>query len=393
MQKSDYILWLGCLFTDADVKRYRAVSPAANEWSYRFLYQLYLKGERIVTLGHKPEPYWPKGKLLISDKCDVDEKIDVFDGYRVPYYNIPYFRNEILKKGYLECYNIKFEKYGIPKAVFIYNLNPYSYELCSYLKNTYKIPWVVMVADSPTKDSYKAIEKHDTLLRKADGVALFSYSYYQKLKESCNAIHFEGGVLSRIEYVSEKIKSKERCELIIVYTGSRSKHSGYFELIESMKYVKSKNVKIWIAGPGIPLSNKGVNSDKRIKDYGFLNEGDLDKMMRRADFFISPYSIDHEPNEYNFPSKILLYLSYGKPIISTVTPGLSPEYKDVLCLLKDNNPKLIAEKIDEMSSLNDADIALLSNKVIDFVENNKSLDRQVDKFIEWLKNNVGLKNI
>ena len=40
--------------------------------------------------------------------------------------------------------------------------------------------------------------------------------------------------------------------------------------------------------------------------------------------------------ENNFPSKILDYLAWRKPIISTWTKGLSPEYREVLHITEDN---------------------------------------------------------
>lgn len=388
MLNSDYILWVGSLFSQSEMEDFVAVSAAANEWSYRFIYQLYLRGERVVTLGHQPEPYWPKGRLLIDGDCDNGGKINLFHRYRVSYYNLPFARNKILTSGYLKCFKKKVAEFGFPKAVFAYNLYPYSYVLCSYLKNKYKIPCFVILADSPTKDAFRSIEEHDTRLKNTDGVAVLSYGYYKNIKNTCNAIHFEGGVTHNIEDDGEDKRNQKSDKIIIVYTGSRSTHSGYYELIDSMKYVQSPNVELWLAGPGIALSSKQIDSDVRIKDYGFLNKSDLDKMMRKADFFISPYSIDHKPNEYNFPSKILLYLGYGKPIISTVTPGLSPEYKSVLCLLSDNNPKTIAEKIDELSCLSDFDREDMSKKVMDLVLNNKAIDKQVDRFMNWVEDTL-----
>jgi glycosyltransferase involved in cell wall biosynthesis len=48
-----------------------------------------------------------------------------------------------------------------------------------------------------------------------------------------------------------------------------------------------------------------------------------------------------------FPSKLLEYLPYGKPIVSTWTEGLSPEYRDLLLVPEGNAPEAFAHLIDE----------------------------------------------
>ncbi len=48
----------------------------------------------------------------------------------------------------------------------------------------------------------------------------------------------------------------------------------------------------------------------------------------------------------NFPSKILEYLTYCKPVISTLTPGLLSEYKEV-CHIVDADPSSIRNGIIE----------------------------------------------
>jgi glycosyltransferase involved in cell wall biosynthesis len=48
---------------------------------------------------------------------------------------------------------------------------------------------------------------------------------------------------------------------------------------------------------------------------------------------INPRSATHEASRMNFPSKLLRYLSYGKPIVTVWTPGIPTEYREVLKLV------------------------------------------------------------
>ena len=76
--------------------------------------------------------------------------------------------------------------------------------------------------------------------------------------------------------------------------------------------------------------------DKRIKFLGLLSETDLEHTYKNADIFINPRPVKTEGNDINFPSKLFDYLSWNKPIISTRTKSLSPEYNNILHFVKDN---------------------------------------------------------
>ena len=68
----------------------------------------------------------------------------------------------------------------------------------------------------------------------------------------------------------------------------------------------------------------------------------------------------------NFPSKILEYLSYCKPVISTWTYGLSPEYRKVLNVVDSDNPMDLANEIKKVfkwSNTNFNDNNLIIKKI------------------------------
>ena len=89
----------------------------------------------------------------------------------------------------------------------------------------------------------------------------------------------------------------------------------------------------------------------------------------------------------NFPSKILEYLSYKKPIVSTWTPGLSDEYKDVLIIVDNENPENISKKILEVYNWKDSDYKHFNKRVLNF-SLKKSWRYQTKFFIKWLKENI-----
>ena len=121
------------------------------------------------------------------------------------------------------------------------------------------------------------------------------------------------------------------------------KWGGVKLLLESIKLIKSNDFELWISGPGDPkLIKLKSNKDKRIKFLGLLTDNQLKLSYQKASVFLNPRPINMPGNELNFPSKLFDYLAWKKPIISTWTKSLSPEYKNILHISKDN-PKAFAE--------------------------------------------------
>ncbi len=53
-------------------------------------------------------------------------------------------------------------------------------------------------------------------------------------------------------------------------------------------------------------------------------------------------------NRNNFPSKVLEYLSYGKPVVSTWTSGIAPEYASLLAVPTEESPDAFAQTLRDV---------------------------------------------
>ena len=83
-----YILFLGAIFSENIMLESPAVSPAANRWQKGLLSALEKNGENIYTIGHLPEPLWPKGRLRITSSAGgVAPGIN---GELANYWNVPF---------------------------------------------------------------------------------------------------------------------------------------------------------------------------------------------------------------------------------------------------------------------------------------------------------------
>ena len=339
-----YILWLGAIFNEEQVLTSKAISPAANNWQIGLINPIAKRGCRVITLGHRPEPIWPKGKLKIDhDKYKLDNSIT---SYIAGYLNIPFIRNKMLISRYWTILQNILKSNQTPQCVISYNPYSQNSETAVKIQKTLKIPWICIVADMPTTKS--GISKHNEYIALADGTIFLSWDMYKKSK-SRKKLHIDGGV-NHINFPSNianpNIISNKK---IILYAGSLTKWGGIDLLIESFKLIKRKNIELWICGPGKNNTVEYENiTNPNIKYLGFVDKYKLNKIYETASIFVNPRPSNVRGNEYNFPSKLFEYLSYLKPIISTRTPGLPPEYEKILIMCEDESPTAISSKITDV---------------------------------------------
>jgi glycosyltransferase involved in cell wall biosynthesis len=103
-----------------------------------------------------------------------------------------------------------------------------------------------------------------------------------------------------------------------------------------------------------------------------------------ATLFVNPRPSSIADNRMNFPSKILEYLSYAKPVVSTWTPGLSPEYEGVLVVVEQETPECMARKIEEVLSWDAEKHSAWSERITAFVTGRKLWDLQAGSLLRWL---------
>jgi glycosyltransferase involved in cell wall biosynthesis len=92
-----------------------------------------------------------------------------------------------------------------------------------------------------------------------------------------------------------------------------------------------------ICGYG-PLSNSDrtlIESDPRIRFFGTVSKSDLNGLREKADILVNPRLLIAD-NVFNFPSKLLEYMSYQKIIVSTKTPGIPNDFSGTMILTNDS---------------------------------------------------------
>jgi len=323
------IFWVGPYMPPKYFKDWIAANPAAMKWQNHLIKALADERAEIERLYYYPEPYWPKGKLLPS-RVKISSSV-VSKQNKLDYINTIGFRDYTLFSSLKKILKKK-TKNNIFKNHIIISYNSPKWINKIFLDQDIRSKFccVYVVADTE-------------VLPGANGYVFLSYHSYKNQSKEINKLHLDGAIYPKINLknnlTSCKTKNKKT---IFVYSGSFHRWSGFDLLMEAMKHIKDDNFELWVSGPNM-YKNLMISfkKDKRVKFLGLLSETDLEHTYKNADIFINPRPVNTEGNEINFPSKLFDYFSWNKPIISTRTKSLSPEYNNILHFVKDN-PEAIA---------------------------------------------------
>lgn len=347
---------------EREFKNWPAVSPAACKWQKNLLLGLHNKNIDFTLIYYRPDSYWPKGRVFPTFQRSYS-KIP-FKNIEINYLNLPFFKN-LTKKLFLKKILNKFNSNeNDSNATFLitYNAPKWTSDVFSdkeIFRNFYRI---YLLADE---------KKYN----EAEGYIILSFDQFQKCKYK-NKLHYDG---SLYDYQNKyQVINNSKKKTIFLYSGSFLRWAGVQTLLDAVKLIKSNNFQIWFSGYGNnDLIKNAAKHDKRIKYFGLLSEIRLKTIFKKADVFLNPRPVSILESAFNFPSKLFDYLSWQKPIISTFTKGLSPEYKKVLHISGDN-PKEFAKN---MSKYIDNNFKFKINKK--FIKK-KKLKNQTQRLIFFL---------
>lgn len=366
------ILWVGPFIPSQYNSNWPAASPAASKWQMHLLQGLYNKNINIEFFYYRPDSYWPKGRLL-----PFREKLfsrNSFKIQQINYLNLPGLRN-LTKKFFLK---------RILKKTKSDSINN-----CPLIIITYNTPkWINEIfLDHKIREDFIRLSlcADDRMQNIADGYIFLSYYQFKKCKHE-NKLHYDGALYLQKKNMSLKKTFINKKKTVFLYTGSFTEWGGIKILLDAVKLINSNNFELWISGYGddniIKLAEK---KDSRIKYFGLLSPIKLQSIYQIADIFLNPRPLNTD-NKYNFPSKLFEYLAWKKPIISTFTKGLSPDYKNVLYLSKDNAQAFASAMVLHMKKK----IKFKINKKF-FI--NRSLENQLNKLVFFLNNLSKKKNL
>lgn len=189
-----------------------------------------------------------------------------------------------------------------------------------------------------------------------------------------------------INYSTKREENFSKEPIKIVYTGSLEKRYGIKNIVDGFLSMKNKNAILEIYGRG-DFEDELVSITKMNHNViykGFIPNNEILKVQREADFLINARSNKEEFVKYSFPSKTLEYMLSGTPLITTMLLGIPEEYRDYVIVLDNNNPEVIAKKLDEVLKYSSYERNQIGLKALKFAES-KNYISQARKIIDFIK--------
>jgi glycosyltransferase involved in cell wall biosynthesis len=373
---------MGSVFDEKTIDEFKSISAAANLWQMGFIKALQSSGSAVTTIGYPAEQIWPYGRFLVRQQ--QAKLIPEFNGLVTGYINVlglrkitQYMRLRQAIRGLLKSdttmpdYSIVYYCQGETQK-----WQP-SVQLAKYLKKKYNVPWICIVADGVTPEG-------------ADRYIFLPWSNYQSGREHLQCLHLDGGIaevnIKSIKSSFPQSKDTNPKTKVLMYMGALTEHGGVTQLARAFVKIPDDSAELWICGRGENSELDYIaRNDSRIKIKGFVDGEEIDRLSMMVYAFVNPRPSSFAPNKLNYPSKLLHYLAYGKPVISTFTEGMSPEYEDVLVRIVSEEESMIVDSLRKLLMLDPTDYRILCQKV-DLFNQQHTWKYQIGRFLDWLKN-------
>lgn len=330
----DDIIFIGSFVPTNSVLHDNRISIAGNNFQHKFIDFLNIKKSvSLIPIFLNTESY----------KCFKHNNAINYIG-RISLFNfqLPKKVSILLELIYASIY-LTFVNY---KIVYFYNLTLHNILLVFFTTFILRKNVIVIVADYSNYNNTIKDKIFNYLLRNINGI--ISLNNNIKCNPNNVLIH---GLIKSID-ISRPDKNDNRKNILL--SGSLGETTGLFIALEFAK--SSPNYNLHICGR--PFRIDTIKYNKIVADhlgypnitfYGVLDNHEYYALLRNCSICLSlrnPNDIEHQ---FNFPSKILEYLSFSKIVVSTLNYAGLPEN---LLYKVDYNSESIAKTIDFINSLN-----------------------------------------
>ena len=369
-----YILWVGTVLGDEESIRNPAASPAANRWQRELLSALCRGNSELVLFSHVPQRIWPGGEFWPHRPPTVAEAFGTATWLK--YWNVPGWKSDSILAALKREFSAMVKRRGRPQAVVTYNPTRENMRFGLYCQEIFATPWIDLCADAldtgPTWDQYPAGARH------AWGHVFLSQSAFLQCPFP-RKLHLDGG----IKWLGGETPPSPPCHALL-YTGMMTKWGGVEVLLRAFEQVADATVELWICGQGEnKLLNQFKERDRRLRVFGMLPSAELDEVCRRAAVFVNPRPASVEGGSMNFPSKLLHYLAYGKPVVSTLTPGVSDEYRRVVIEVPAEDEAALARALEQALGLTREERDAYWQRIRAFASA-RTWDAHAKRLLDWI---------
>jgi hypothetical protein len=325
-------------------------------------------------------PIWdtlfPKGKLWPGDQKYLDATINQT---LISYTNLPLCRTASVGMSVAKAIKKRLDTGERPLAVLTYNTYPHYVKAMEIVKHRFpEVPWVnvILDMDDPIQDDWQAF---NVSTRHSDGCVFLSWWGFENAPFD-KKLHLDGGCDEFVECDSAGSIEKK-----FVYAGKYVGYGGITDILNAIKSTENPNLRFEFFGKERCEALENLAAiDSRIRIRGFVEECELESACRNAHAFLAPREIAFQGTRMIFPSKILFFLKFGKPIISPLLPGMSPEYASLLISPSDSTATSWSSSINHVAQMKSCDLETIATRIRIFL-NRRTWQSQSNRLLDFIK--------
>lgn len=176
-------------------------------------------------------------------------------------------------------------------------------------------------------------------------------------------------------------------EFTVVYTGRLDFRYGVGDLVDAMTYIDRPDVALVLCGDGDAVDHVVARArrDVRIRFAGQVTHDESRAWQRAADVLINPRPGTADFTRYSFPSKNLEYLQTGRPVLAYRNQGTPPEYDEHLIFIKGGGARGIADAIESVMAMTEAERFSRGESGRRFVAADKSVENQISRVVALVR--------
>jgi hypothetical protein len=379
-------LWLGPIPSQAAMAELPALSPAAVLWERGLFASLKAQGFELDIVSHRPEPLWPRGRLSPGNRAAPADSS--FPTHIVGHTNAPGLRAASLSRAY--------EREALALAAtrpyeFLATFNPLPWHVAAAVALVRRTgtPWISFLLDDVLRDP--TLERYARVTRDAAGHVILSAAAVERvvqLMPTVPVLHLDGAVE---QWLGDDQTPKGARHKHVVYSGAHTEEAGMSLLVAAIPHV-SADVTFTITGDR--GSHPGLSAlkarDTRVQTVGWVSPEVLHEISLTAAAFVNPRPPGHGLSLASFPSKLMSYLKYGRPVASTWTPGLAHDYEELLVVADGDTPRALAASVDRAVAMDADQREALRRRIKAFLVPGHLWQTQAGRFADFLDHRIAV---
>jgi glycosyltransferase involved in cell wall biosynthesis len=367
------LLWLGPAFTIEESLASTALAPAASRWQEGFLTALRGAGAHVRIVANHSERLWPRGPARVAG---ASGQFHGLPRAAVPYLNLPGSRERSLTRRYGRAIDGFCAEGGVPDLIVSYNTWRPVALACRRATQQYGIPWIPILLDHDPPTAGWA----NVLAGVAGSAGVVFLSHWAFLNAPVpRKLHLDAGVAGIPPLPTSQPRSR-----MVLYSGALHRWGGIETLLDAMPLIKTPGARLVVVGRGGSSEVvRRLKATPAVEYLGAVDEATLQRLTDEAEVLANPRPAGVGGNEMNFPSKLLHYLTAVKPVATTLTPGIAPEYRDVVIAAADDSPQAFAAAVDTALSLPDEARSDLGARIQSFLSRGRLWSQQAQRFLDW----------